>query len=296
MSTTVRVYAHNLVCIDLCGTAKRRAIQLIDPAFVDELEKEFERGRVWGCRHDLGGGGGGGGGALTGEKSSSSSSSYSAFSGDCASLDPQRRESELDAMLLRICNAYNLSKLVRWIFQNCRDSFRAPRLDSAASSSSPSSSASSREGAIDDGDVQYDGIRSDCSARVDECYSVLLKLLAAKTIEYAEFLLPELMSSSASSSSRTMRTIEKRLEGFTDYLVDVYEAAERRLYPECLVRFMAELWREIARCFARMIAEMFDRNRTWPAEDGAETLLQSISYLVKFMKVILECQTWSLTG
>ena len=75
VSKVIQVYANNLVCMDLCGTSKQQARRLtrrttasssLGPAsslstaslestsVIDMLEEEFENGRIWGCRHDLG--------------------------------------------------------------------------------------------------------------------------------------------------------------------------------------------------------------------------------------------------
>ena len=187
----------------------------------------------------------------------------------------------------------NLVKLVPWIFENCQVAFRAPLIDatdkggcrsdnrctgesSEAKASLDQNAAATAETSTTSNILhKYDLIQSECAAHVEECYSILLKLLANKTIEYVQMLLPELISQSAHS------TIEKRLRSFTGYLVDVYEIARVRLYPEGLTGLFTELWKQISECFRGLIEDMFDQNRTYPAE-AAETLLQTISYLVKF--------------
>jgi len=263
ISKIVQVYCNNFVCMDLCGTHKAKAREIVDIQLISFLEEEFKNFRVWGCRHD-----------------------YSEqVDADCLSEKSEVQSIQFQAMLLRISNLYNLYKCLKWVFENCLIAFQAPNLD-------PNPSPELESGFImvdmpklssnDFGeDVEYfdDLIYGDCSEHVQKCYVIELKLLASKTVEAIYPLFPMLLVKSGTN------TIEKKLEHLTNYLVSVYDTLVINLYPECLCDYYSEFWKRLASSLKQMISRVFKSSQSHPSEE-AETLLASISYLIKFMRTL----------
>ncbi|XP_062622381.1 uncharacterized protein LOC134283874 [Saccostrea cucullata] len=48
-------YADNILCLDLCGTTCNEGIRLVGTELVRHLQKYKQSGKVWGCRHQIGG-------------------------------------------------------------------------------------------------------------------------------------------------------------------------------------------------------------------------------------------------